>query len=166
MARGIRIATASDESAILEFFTAMVEHRADDEGRHSVKMLHELMETLFVRTADRPTVFAYEASDGAVQGIAAVREPDAAGAAELITVQVFNTVQGKGIGQTLLRRAIDHVRHAGASLLHTVVESEDVRSRGFLRREGFVAELPENDRGVVADDGVVRYVIVWPPSAT
>ncbi len=123
-----------------------------------------MMETLFARDIERPTVFAYEAVDGAVLGIAAVREPDEAGAAELITVQVFNTVQGKGIGQTLLRRAIDHVRQAGASLLHTVVESEDVRSRGFLRREGFVAELAENERGDAAD-GVVRYVIVWPPSA-
>ena len=163
MARGIRIASPNDESAILEFFTAMVAHRADDEGRHSVRMLHDLMETLFARDAERLTVFAYEGADGAIQGIAAVREPDEAGAAELITVQVFNTVQGKGIGQTLLRRAIDHVRQAGATLLHTVVESEDVRSRGFLRREGFVAELAENERSDMAG-GVVRYIIVWPPN--
>ena len=76
MARGIRIASSSDEGAILEFFTAMVAHRADDEGRHSGRRLHDLMETLFARDVERPTVFAYEAVDGAVQGIAAVREPD------------------------------------------------------------------------------------------
>jgi len=163
MPRGIRIATATDESAIVEFFTTMLEHHGDDEGPHAVRAVQGLLDAIFTRGADQPTVFAYDAGDGDLQGIAALREPDEAGAAELITVQVFNTVQGRGIGQTLLRRAIDHVRQAGALSLHTEVLSADVRSRGFLRREGFVVEDVAGESA--APSAVVRYVMTWPAPA-
>lgn len=166
MERGIRIVTAQDAEAVTQFFTAVYETRHGAGTAQTLRLLERTLETLFPAAPDRPTVFAYDAGDGAVQGVAAVRGPDVAGAAELITVQVFDTVQGKGIGQTLLRRTVEHVRAGGATLFHTVVEGEDVRARGFLRREGFVAEVPEGDQGAAQHGGLVRYVMVWPSSAT
>lgn len=165
MVRGIRVASVDDASAVADFFTSVYEGEHGAGAAAALQMRERTLAVLFPVEGERPEVFVYDAGEAGIQGVTAVRAEPPLGEAELITVQVFDTVQGKGIAQTLLRRAIDHVRASGVATLHTAVDAADVRARGFLRREGFTVTLPE---GGVPDeqDALVRYELTWESPAS
>lgn len=155
------MASASDAASIVSFFSQVYDAHHGPAAAGALHLEDRTRDVLFPQQ-DPPDVLVFEAADGAIEGVTAVRIAPESRAAELLTVQVFDTVQGKGIGQTLLRSTVDHVRAAGATLVYTDVDREDVRARGFLRREGFVVEVADDESTGAEDAGTVRYVLVLP----
>lgn len=157
---GIRRATADDAEAVSAFFTSVYEVQHGAGSAVALEMLARTIAVLFPEASQPPVVWVYDSEDGDIQGAAAIREPEPGHNAELIAIQVYDTVQGKGIASTLLTRARDFAAEAGATGLFTTVEGEDHRARGFLRREGF-EHFTDADGGVADGASLVTYVQRW-----
>ena len=155
MGQGIREALVDDASAVAAFFKDVFEGHHGIGSADAADMLQRTVAVLFPPIEPVPAVFLYEQADRLL-GVAAVRPPNGDGVCELVTVQVFDTVQGRGIAQTLLQRVLESVRSWGGESMVTAVVHGDVRARGFLRREGFIAD-PEPDGALPDPTSVVSY---------
>ena len=152
MGSGIRRATADDAATVAAFFAAVYEM---EHGRGSAGALEMLQRTIAVLFPEEhaPVVYLYETD--AIHGVGAVRDAGD-GIRELVTVQVFDTVQGRGVAQTLLHHLVEQSRSDGCRTIFTLVPPADVRARGFLRREGFVSDGDDRTAG---DAEPLRYVL-------
>lgn len=158
MSIGIRAATPDDAAGVAAFFSAVYEGEHGLGSAGALEMLQRTVAVLFPDHAEPPAVYVYE-SGAAIQGVGAVRPGNAEGACELITIQVFDNVQGRGIAQRLLHRVVELCSQQGATKLYTMVPLADVRARGFLRREGFVADAEDGIAAGGPPDSIVRYVL-------
>lgn len=156
MQQGIREASVDDAASVAGFFSSIFEDTHGAGSSSALEMLQRTVAVLFPPSDAEPTVYVYE-HDGTILGVVAAARPDSSGVSQLLTIQVFDNVQGRGIAQTLLGRVIDHVRQWGAVSVATQVPYSDVRARGFLRREGFSSsgELPE----LPGPDTTVEYTL-------
>ncbi len=157
MSTDVRLASGEDAQRVASFFTSLSETRR---GVGSVGSLEAAQRTIASLFADDKTlaVFISEAS-GAVQGVAAVRHAEGEEACELTTIQSNDTVQGRGVAQTLLSYLVENCASRGGIALATAVPSSDVRSRGFLRREGFVASAEGLATASPTSDAVITYTL-------
>jgi L-amino acid N-acyltransferase YncA len=157
MGTDIRVATGDDAQRVASFFTDLYETRHGIGSAGSLEMLQRTVASLF--TDDEAlTVFISEAS-GVLQGVAAARHAVDVGTCELISVQASDSVQGRGVAQTLLRYLVENCAVRGGSTLVTSIPSSDVRARGFLRREGFVATADEHASASPKGDETITYVL-------
>jgi len=157
MRTDIRRATGEDAHRVASFFTDLYETRHGVGSAGSLEMLQRTVAALFADD-DALTVFVSEGS-GALLGVAASRHAVGDGACELIAVQANDSVQGRGVAQTLLRHLVENCASLGGDILTTSVPSSDVRARGFLRREGFFASTEELSTSSSADDAMITYVL-------
>ncbi len=160
MERGIRRATVADAEAVSAFFTSVYEVQHGPGSPLALEMLARTVDVLFPEGPNAPFVWVYENDECVIHGAAAIREPQPERHAELIAIQVYDTVQGKGIASTLLTRARECAAKSGATGLFTTVEAEDHRARGFLRREGF-EHFSDADGAMAAGASLVTYVRSW-----
>lgn len=163
MGQGIREALVEDAPAVATFFKDVFEGHHGIGSADAVEMLQRTVAVLFPPIEPVPAVFMYEQADNII-GVAAVRPPGESGICELVTVQVFDNVQGRGVAQTLLQRVLERSREWHGSTIATEVLHGDVRARGFLRREGFVADA-EPDGALPGPTSVVRYARAVTPAA-
>ncbi len=157
MPTDIRLATGEDAQRVAAFFTGLYESRHGIGSAGSLEMLQRTVAALFT---DDPalTVFLSEGS-GALLGVAAIRHAAGDGACELVSIQASDSVQGRGIAQTLLRHIVENCASQGGQIVTTSVPASDVRARGFLRREGFFASAEELASQSSQSDAVVTYVL-------
>ncbi len=165
MRTGIRAATTDDAAAVAAFFTSVYEVHHGLGTASVAEMLDRTLSVLFPAEGEPPTVFVSELAD-VIQGVAATRVAGERGECELVTVQVYDTVQGRGIAQTLLREVVAHCTGLGATTLTTEVPLHDVRARGFLRREGFAATADDLEASSGEVDGVLKYSMSFEDAAT
>jgi len=155
METGIRLASHDDLESVAAFFTSVYEARHGVGSARNMEMLQRTVSSLFGDN-DALTVLVSE-SAGLLQGVAAVKHSEVGGPCELVTIQTNDSVQGRGVAQTLLRQVIEMCASRGGTVLATGVPMADVRARGFLRREGFVVSAEEPDAGRLGADGSVTY---------
>lgn len=157
MGTDIRLATGEDAQRVASFFSDLYETRHGIGSAGSLEMLQRTVASMF--TDDEAlTVFVSEAS-GDLQGVAAARHAVDDGACELISIQASDSVQGRGVAQTLLRHLVENCDARGGDTLNTSIPSSDVRARGFLRREGFIASAGEHASALPKSDEVITYVL-------
>lgn len=155
MRTGIRAANDDDAHLVAVFFTKIYEKHHGIGSVSALEMLERTVASLFTDT-DPPTVYLSEVA-GRVQGVAAVRHLPLAGECDLIAIQADDTIQGRGVAQTLLRHVVVECAALGGVALRTGVPLSDVRARGFLRREGFVALVDDLVTAPIADDATISY---------
>ena len=156
----IREATSDDIVPVAAFFTAIYEGQHGIGSTGSIEMLRHTIALLFPDDGQAPTVFVSE-SGGMIHGVVAVNPANASGECEIVTIQVNDTVRGRGVAQTLLRRIVEHCAAVGGETLTTEVPLSDVRSRGFLRREGFAAAPADFEATSGAVDGTLWYSLTF-----
>lgn len=157
MGTDIRLATGDDAQRVASFFSDLYETRHGIGSAGSLEMLQRTVASLF--TDDEAlTVFVSEAS-GVLQGVVAARHAVDVGTCELISIQASDSVQGRGVAQTLLRHLVEICAARGGDTLITSIPSSDVRVRGFLRREGFIASAGELSSASPRDDETITYVL-------
>ena len=152
----IREASTDDTVAVAAFFTAVYEGQHGIGSTGAVEMLIRTIAVLFPEEGAGPTVFISE-SAGVIHGVVAARHADESGECEIVTIQVYDTVRGRGVAQTLLRKLVEHCSAMGGVTLKTEVPLSDVRARGFLRREGFSAAASDFEASSGAVDGTLWY---------
>ena len=157
MGSDIRLATGGDAQRVAAFFTDLYETRHGIGSAGSLEMLQRTVASLFADDEALSVVIS-EAS-GALQGVAAVRYAVDGGPCELVAIQASDSVQGRGVAQTLLRYLIEKCASRGGGILTTGVPSTDVRARGFLRREGFVAAAEDLATASPMSDAVITYTL-------
>lgn len=157
MGMDIRRATGDDAQRVASFFTDLYETRHGIGSAGSLEMLQRTVAALFADD-EALAVFVSEGS-GALLGVAAVRHAVGDGTCELIAIQADDSVQGRGVAQTLLRHLVENCASLGGKTLTTSVPSSDVRARGFLRREGFFPSPEENAAASPNGDAIVTYVL-------
>lgn len=153
----IRRATGDDAHRVAAFFTNLYESRHGIGSGASLEMLQRTVASLFTED-EALTVFLSERA-GALQGVGAVRHSASDGPCELIAIQADDTIRGRGVAQTLLRYLVESCAARGGTALVTSVDAPDVRARGFLRREGFVASAEELATASPASTTVVVYTL-------
>lgn len=153
----IRLAAGDDTQRVASFFTSLYETRHGIGSASSLEMLQRTIASLFADD-DAFVVFISESS-GAVQGVAAVRHAAHDGPCELIAIQADDTIRGRGVAQTLLSYLVRSCASQGGTSLTTSVASSDVRARGFLRREGFVASAEELETASATSDELIIYTL-------
>lgn len=153
----IRRASGDDAQRVASFFTDLYETRQGIGSAGSPEMLQRTIASLFADDGEL-TVFISEGS-GDVQGVAAVRHGQDKGACEMITIQADDTIRGRGVAQTLLTYLVENCASCGSATLATSVPVSDVRARGFLRREGFVASAEELATASPTNDGSITYAL-------
>jgi len=153
----IRLATGEDAQRVASFFVDLYETRHGIGSASSLEMLQRAVASLF--TDDEAlTVFVSEASS-VLQGVVAARHAVDVGTCELISIQASDSVQGRGVAQTLLRHLIENCAARGGDILMTSIPASDVRVRGFLRREGFIASAGEHASASTKSDEAITYVL-------
>lgn len=157
MRTDIRLASSGDAQLVASFFSDVYETQHGIGSAGSLEMLQRTVASLF-SDDEAPTVFISEA-DGVVLGVAAVKQAMGSAVCELIAIQTNDSVHGRGVAQTLLRTVVEYCAARGGSTLVTTVPSSDVRARGFLRREGFVASAEELATGSQAITSDVVYTL-------
>jgi len=157
MVTEIRLASGDDAPRVASFFTDIYETRHGIGSACSLEMLQRTIASLFADDGE-VTVFISEGS-GTVQGVAAVRHGEDEGACELVAIQADDTIRGRGVAQTLLTHLVENCASCGSATLATSVPSSDVRARGFLRREGFVASAGEIVTASPTSDAVIEYTL-------
>ena len=153
----IRRASGDDAQRVASFFTDLYETRHGIGSAGSLEMLQRTIASLVADDGEL-TVFISEGS-GDVQGVAAVRHGHAEGACEMVTIQADDTIRGRGVAQTLLTYLVKSCASCGSATLATSVPASDVRARGFLRREGFVASAEELATASPTNDGSITYML-------
>jgi ribosomal protein S18 acetylase RimI-like enzyme len=153
----IRLATGEDAQRVASFFTDLYETRHGIGSAGSLEMLQRTVAALFADD-EALTVFVSEDAD-VLRGVSAVRHSDGAGSCELISIQASDSVQGRGVAQTLLRHVVENCASRGGDTLVTSVPAWDVRARGFLRREGFFASAEELATESPTSDAMIMYVL-------
>jgi GNAT superfamily N-acetyltransferase len=157
MSTDIRLATVEDAPRVASFLSHVYETRHGIGSAGSLEMLQRTVVSLF--TDDEAIeVFVSEAS-GVLQGVAAVRHAVDDGTCELVFIQATDSVQGRGVAQTLLRHLVENCAARGGDTLITSTLSSDVRARGFLRREGFIASVGEHASASPTSDETITYVL-------
>jgi ribosomal protein S18 acetylase RimI-like enzyme len=157
MRTAIRLATGEDAQRVASFLSDVYETRHGIGSAGSLEVLQRTVASMF--TDDETlTVYVSEAS-GALQGVAAARHAVDDGACELFFIQASDSVQGRGFAQTLLRHLVENCAARGGDTLITSIPSSDVRARGFLRREGFIASAGEHASVSPTSDGNITYVL-------
>jgi len=151
----IRAVSGGDSPLVSAFFRSVYESRHGVGSSSEIEMLQHTVAALFGGD-DAPTVWVSERS-GAVQGVVAVRHSVTPAPCELVTIQTHDTVKGRGTAQTLLRHVVTTCAERGGTALETSVPSSDVRARGFLRREGFVASSEELEGAGPGEDVTITY---------
>jgi L-amino acid N-acyltransferase YncA len=157
MGTDIRLATGEDAPRVASFFSDLYETRHGIGSASSLDMLQRTVASLFVDDGAL-TVFVSEAS-GVLQGVAAARHAVDDGTCDLISIQASDSVQGRGFAQTLLGHLVENCAARGGNTLTTSIPSSDVRARGFLRREGFVASAGEHASALPTSDETITYVL-------
>ncbi|NYI40051.1 GNAT family N-acetyltransferase [Demequina lutea] len=153
----IRLATGEDAHRVASFLTELHETRHGIGSAGSLEIPQRLVAGLLADD-EALTVFISE-STGALQGVAAVRHAITDGACELFAIQANDSVRGRGVAQTLLRHLVENCASRGGDMLTTSVPSSDVRARGFLRRDGFIAAADELATASPVDDAVIMYAL-------
>lgn len=157
MGSGIRLATGEDAQRVAAFFTDIYETRHGIGSAGSLEMFQRTVASLFAD--DEALTGLISEGSGALQGVAAVRHAVGEGACELIAIQANDSVQGRGVAQTLLRYVIESCAARGDGTLTTRVPSSDVRARGFLRREGFIATAEDIATASPTSDTAIVYTL-------
>ena len=155
MMTGIRAVSGGDSSLVAAFFRSVYESRHGVGSSSEIEMLQRTVASFF-GDDEALTVWVSEVS-GAVQGVAAVRHSVGSGPCELVTIQTRDSVQGRGTAQTLLRHVVKSCAERAGTVLETSVPMSDVRARGFLRREGFVATTEDLQGRVPGGDVAITY---------
>ena len=155
MGTSIRVADNNDAAEVARFFSEVYEAEHGIGSSGALEMLERTIAVLFPPD-ENPLVLVHRVDDR-IEGVAACHPVDARARAELITVQVYDTVQGRGAAQRLLAALVDQCRDAGATVLTTEVPLADGRARGFLRREGFFPANQEVYPPSGPEDFVVAY---------
>lgn len=86
-------------------------------------------------------------------------ERDAAGAVHLHKLYLDRALQGRGIGQSMLRHVIEQARHGGATHIELRVNRSNTRALAAYARAGFRIErslVADIGGGFVMDDHVLR----------
>jgi L-amino acid N-acyltransferase YncA len=157
MSTDIRLATVEDAQRVAVFLSHVYETRHGIGSAGSLEMLQRTVVSLFTDD-EAVTVFVSEDS-GVLQGVAAARHAVGVGTCELIFIQATDNVQGRGVAQTLLRYLVENCAARGGDTLMTSIPSSDVRARGFLRREGFLATAGEHALASPKSDEDITYVL-------
>jgi GNAT superfamily N-acetyltransferase len=157
MSTDIRLAAVEDAQRVASFLSHVYETRHGIGSAGSLEMLQRTVVSLFTDD-EAVTVFVSEDS-GVLQGVAAARHAVGVGTCELIFIQATDSVQGRGVAQTLLRHLVENCAARGGDTLITSTLSSDVRARGFLRREGFIASAAEHDLASPTSEETITYVL-------
>jgi L-amino acid N-acyltransferase YncA len=157
MPTDIRLATGEDAPRVASFFSDLYETRHGIGSSGSLEMLQRTIASLF--TDDGAITVLISEASGVLQGVAAARHSVGDGTCELISIQASDSVQGRGVAQTLLRHLIENCAARGGDTLITSIPSSDVRVRGFLRREGFIATAGDHDGASPKSDEAITYVL-------
>ncbi len=155
MATPIRVADAADAASVAQFFDGIYDSQHGPGSASAWGMVERTAAVLFPERGG-PTVLVYDV-DGDIQGVVAYQIDPAHGCATIVTVQVRDTVRGRGAAQQLLSETVRACVIAGVSMLSTEVAAADVRARGFLRREGFSVVVEGETAPESEDDATVTY---------
>lgn len=153
----IRPASGDDAQRVAAFFTMLYETRHGIGSASSLEMLQRTVASLFAGD-DTLSVFLSEDSSG-IQGVVAARQAEGDTTCELTAIQADDTIRGRGVAQTLLGFLVGHCASRGGAAIVTSVAASDVRARGFLRREGFVAAAEEIAIGSPASEELIVYTL-------
>lgn len=153
----IRLASGDDAQRVAAFFTNLYETRHGIGSASSLEMLQRTVASLFADDEALTVVIAERS--GALQGVAAARHAPHEGPCKLIAIQANDTIRGRGVAQTLLGYLVKNCAARGGTALATSVQAPDVRARGFLRREGFVASAEELATASPASTELISYTL-------
>src|SRR5664280_2422001 len=115
MGTDIRLATGEDAPRVASFFVDLYVTRHGIGSEASLEMLQRSVASLFTDD-EAVTVFVSEASS-VLQGVVVARHAVDDGACELISIQASDSVQGRGVAQTLLRHLVENCAARGGDTL-------------------------------------------------
>lgn len=135
----VREATVADLPAIVGLFSEVYDARHGDGAAADVSMAERTAAGLF---GEVPTLTWVYEPRGVARGVAAVRLAPTGGL-DLVALQVTDSVPGRAAAQVLVQHVVAYAAAQGVDHVVAAVPADDVRARGFLRREGF--EIEDDD---------------------
>jgi D-tyrosyl-tRNA(Tyr) deacylase len=116
-------------------------------------------ETIRKETADGRPMFLVKTDENNIGLLSYELDPDPEGVIYLHKIYLLPTLWGRGLGSTILSRAINHAKNAGATAVELNVNKKNTRAIRSYERNGFVTKseiVKDIGNGFIMDDFLMR----------